>query len=170
MKTLKNEKGMILLTVLMLMFIGTLLGIIALNNSTVEVQIAGNEKLVSRAFATCEAGSNISIPIIERSIASGKLDPSEISIDGNSVIFGADLWNEINDPAYSYNTDSIASSPDLSMEIGQMRIKVDIDRLFQDVLPGGAIAFAMGYEGIGKGAAGGGTVIYYIISCASDKL
>ena len=172
MKPLNNESGMILLTVLMLMFIATLLGVISLNSSTVEVQLSGNDKRVSAAFAAAEGGIDLAIPIIEQSWASGKLDPASIVFNGYSVPMdtaGDQLYKEITDPDYSNDPDTTGSAvPDIRIpDIGNgAQVRIDIDRLFSQVIAGGALEFAMGYEGAGTGAAGGGVATYYRISSA----
>ena len=179
MKTLNNEDGMILLTVLILMFIATLLGVISINSSTIEVQISGNEKRVSTSFAAAEAGIDLAIPIIEQSLAAGSLTPSSFSVSGNAVDMDTviypgtnktQLYNEIADPAFSYNDDT-TENPDIYIEdlgVG-VEVSIDIDRLYSTVIAGGALEFAMGYEGVGAGAAGGGVIVYYRITSAGKK-
>lgn len=175
MKNLNNEDGMILLTVLLLMFIATLLGVIAINSSTIEVQISGNERRVSTSFAAAEAGLAIAIPIIKQSLTEGHLSPASFTVfdgEGNvPAVIDSNLFNEISDPAYSYDSDT-TDNPDIYIEdLGGLGVKIsiDIDRLYSEALAGGALEFAMGYEGVGAGAAGGGVVIYYMISSAGEK-
>lgn len=178
MKTLNNEDGMILLTVLMLMFIATLLGVISINSSTIEVQISGNEKRVSTSFAAAEAGIDLAIPIIEQSLAFGSLYPASFTVPDRegvdrAVVMDTDnnqLYKEISDPNYSYDDDT-TEDPDIYIEdlgVG-VEVMIDIDRLYSEVIAGGALEFAMGYEGVGAGAAGGGVVVYYRITSAGKK-
>ena len=178
MKTLNNEDGMILLTVLILMFIATLLGVISINSSTIEVQISGNEKRVSTSFAAAEAGIDLAIPIIEQSLAFGSLTPSSFTVPDREGVDRAvvmdttdnKLYKEISDPYYSYDADT-TDTPDIYIEdlgVG-VEVMIDIDRLYSEVIAGGALEFAMGYEGVGAGAAGGGVVVYYRITSAGKK-
>lgn len=170
MKTVKNEDGMILLTVLILMFIATLLGVISINSSTVEVQIAGNERRVSTAFAAAEGGLDLAIPIIEQSLISGTLMPAAFTVGEKAVTIGADLYNEISNPAFANNSDSVSETPDISIpSLGGVSVDIDIDRLYAEVIAGGALEFAMGYEGVGAGAAGGGIALYYRINSMGTK-
>lgn len=186
MKTLNNEDGMILLTVLILMFIATLLGVISINSSTIEVQLAGNEKKVSTAFAAAEAGLDLSIAVIELSLAEKKLYPSSFNVlDRDGVAQGVvmdtaispgtsktQLYNEIADPTFSNDTDTTESAtpdifiPDLGVGV---EVSIDIDRLYSEIIAGGALEFAMGYEGVGAGAAGGGVAVYYRINSAGGS-
>ena len=178
-KTLRNEDGMILLTVLILMFIATLLGVISINSSTIEVQISGHEKKTSTSFAAAEAGIDLSIPIIEQSLISGKLTPSAFSVVDSAGVSRAvtmdwdndQLYKEISDPDYANDTDTTESAtPDISIpDLGGVVVNIDIDRLYSEVIAGGALEFAMGYEGVGAGAAGGGVALYYRINSAGGK-
>jgi len=169
-KNLKNEKGMILLTVLILMVIITLLGTIAINSSTIEVQISGNEKRIATAFAGAEAGLGVSVPVIESTLDVGYLKPAPGSFTLSGVTMDeTNLANEILDPAHSYDPDT-TSTPDISIpSLGGVKVNVDIDRLFSEAIAGGALEFAMGYEGVGAGAAGGGVAVYYRISSSGKK-
>ena len=179
MKTFNNEDGMILLTVLILMFIATLLGVISINSSTIEVQLAGNERQVSTSFAAAEAGIDLAIPIIEQSLAFGTLTPSSFSVTGSDGVarevemdmVNEQLYKEISDPSYSYDDDTTGSTiPDIYIEdLGGAEVKIDIDRLYANIIEGGALEFAMGYEGVGAGAAGGGVEVYYLIASAGEK-
>ncbi len=160
-----DERGIILFTILMLMFIGSLLGVIALNSSNVEIQIAGYEKKVSTVFAATEAGIDVGIPIIEETWSAGTLTPTTLLIGGDDIITDkTNLGNEILKTTNTYDTDTPAASPDITIPyIGGAEVKIDIDRLYTQVIAGGALEFAQGYEGEGKGAAGGGMAIYYKI-------
>ena len=165
---------MILLTVLILMFIATLLGVISINSSTVEIQISGNDRRIAAGFAGAEAGIDIAIPVIEQSIGSTTLKPSVITVSGTDVIMDTNnqqLFKEITNPDYAYDTDSTDSAtPDIYIaDLGGAKVNIDIDRLFSEVIAGGALEFAMGYEGVGAGAAGGGIVLYYSINSAGTK-
>lgn len=56
-----DEKGIALITALMVMVMLTILGLAAIMTSTTEMQIAGNEKTANRAFYAAEAGINEAI-------------------------------------------------------------------------------------------------------------
>ena len=168
MKTLNNEDGMILLTVLILMFIATLLGVISINSSTIEVQLAGNEKRVSTSFAAAEAGIALAIPIIAQTIDKSALTPSSITgVDMDNT----QLYNEITDSAFSNYTDTTGSDPPniRIADLGGVEVRIDIDRLYSELVIGGDVKFAKGYDGRGYGAGGGGTIVHYRINSAGTK-
>ena len=55
-KSIGNEKGAVLVIALMLLAVLTVLGVAALNTTTTEIRISGNEKVYKQAFYTAEAG------------------------------------------------------------------------------------------------------------------
>jgi len=55
-KPIGNEKGAVLVIALMLLAVLTVLGVAALNTTTTEIRISGNEKVYKQAFYSAEAG------------------------------------------------------------------------------------------------------------------
>lgn len=180
MKTLRNQNGMILVTVLLLMMVVAILGTIAINTSTIDIQIFGNLKKSSETLESGEAGVEISIPIIERSLSAAELEPTQITVNGSTRCLdkvGGDcssstannLGLELTGGS-NYDADSTTSNPDLKMPMaGGVEVTVDIDRLYSYTLPGGALEFASGYEGVGAAAAGGGVGVLYRITSEGCK-
>lgn len=181
MRPLCNQNGMILVTVLLLMMVVAILGTIAINTSTIDIQIFGNLKKGSETMESAEAGVEISIPIIERTLAAGELEPTTITVNGASVdlskVSGTTNPNNLGGEiigASNYDADTVTGSgsngPDVTMAMsGGVNVKVDIDRLYSYTLPGGALEFASGYEGVGAAAAGGGIGVLYRISSEGSK-
>ena len=179
MKTINNEKGAILITMLLLMVIVTLLGVIAINTSTIDIQITGYSKREAQALQGAEAGVGLSIPIIENTIAGGALTPTSIpiTIDGTTTTYSLtgnppNLESEIlNDQLGGATGELSLFRSDISItDIGQgVKVDVDIDRMYSYALPGGSLEFAAGYEGVGAGAGGGGVGILYKINSRGTK-
>lgn len=164
MKTLNNERGAVLITTLLLIVIVTLIGLIAINTATVDIQISGQTKRSSMAFGGAEAGVDLAIPVIEGTLESGALVPPAptgiiTNLDTGSA---APLLSEITASADN-NADTASGTPDITAGLNGVAVQIDIDRLYSYQLPGGAIEFAAGYEGVGAGAAGGGTGVLYRI-------
>jgi four helix bundle protein len=171
-----NEKGAILITMLLLMVIVTLLGVIAINTSTIDIQITGHSKREALALQGAEAGIDLSIPIIESTLAMGQLSTSTTTVStafifssGSGSGYGTagatldtvSLSTEITGGS-DYNTDTAAASPDIAItDLKGVDVNVDIDRLYSYALAGGSLEFASGYEGAGAGAGGGGVGILY---------
>ena len=162
--SLNNERGAVLITTLLLIVIITLIGLIAINTATVDIQISGQTKRSSMAFGGAEAGVDLAIPVIEGTLASGALVPPAPTGIITALDTGAapNLLGEIT-ASSDYNTDTASGSPDITAELNGVDVQIDIDRLYSYQLPGGAIEFAAGYEGVGAGAAGGGTGVIYRI-------
>jgi Tfp pilus assembly protein PilX len=166
MNRLRNEEGMILITVILLLAIVTLLGVMAINTSTIDIQIFGNVKRASTAFSGAEAGTDVVVPVIERTIAAGVLDPDSIP-DG--TLDTTNLGNEITGGS-NYDSDTAAGNPDITItSLGGVEVQVDVDRMYSYNLPGGAMEFASGYEGVGAAAAGGGIGVLYKVTSQGKK-
>lgn len=174
-----NQRGAILITMLLLMVIVTLLGVIAINTSTIDIQITGHSKRAALALQGAEAGIDLSIPIIESTLSMGQLSTSTAMVsttitfptfpDGSVPTAGLNttsapnLGTEITGGAnYPNDNDSPTLNTDLSItNLNGVGVNVDIDRFYSYALPGGSIEFAAGYEGVGAGAGGGGVGILY---------
>ncbi len=158
-----GERGTVLITALILLVLVTLAGIIAVSGSLVDTQIAGNARRVTMAFEGAEGGVNLAIPIIEDTILNATLTPATVPTGPITGLDTADLEKEIlGDTAAP--ADTITGSPDVTMaSLAGVSVTTDIDRLYTNAIAGGAAQFAMGYEGIGAGASGGGVGTIYRI-------
>lgn len=166
MKLLRNDQGAILITVILLMAIIALIGTIAINTSTVDIQITGNLKRASTAFSGAEAGTDVVVPIIEQTIAAGVLDPGSIP---GGTLDTTNLGNEITGGS-NYDADTAAGNSDITLtSLGGVEVQVDVDRMYSYNLPGGAMEFASGYEGAGAAAAGGGIGVLYKVTSQGKK-
>lgn len=164
MTVLTNERGAILITVLILMVIIALIGTFAVNTSTVEIQISGNLKRTTSAFEGAEAGVGLSVPIIEKTLAVGTLDPTSFTVGSDTVTPVSSLGNEIIGAAMTNVTEDF-EVPSLD----GVKVEADIDRLYSYTLPGGAMQFAAGYEGVGASAAGAGVGVLYRIKSKGTR-
>lgn len=165
MKAKHGQQGFVLILVLVLMVIMTLLGIMVIDFSTIDLQITGNQKRVSITLEGADAGLDLSIPVIEKTLEDGALDAAALTDSGIvTAVDTTDLLDELTGMA-NLDPDTASASPDLTMaSLGGIEVKVDIDRLISDILAGGALEFASGYEGIGAGAAGGGISVLYRVT------
>lgn len=155
----KNEEGMVLAMVLMLMVVIAVLGAMAINTSTIDVQIFGNQKRSSEAFEVAQAGVDVSIPIIENTLIDGAI-PDFSALP--EIVLHPDTGDEILGTAVE--NDGVNNLPDVTVTMSNGTIsRSDIDRLYTQAIAGGAMEFAGGYEGTGASAAGGGTAILYRI-------
>lgn len=65
-KPLGNERGVVLVTALMVMALLTVGGIAALNTSDTELQISGNQRVASQAFYLAEAGVQHAVGVFKK--------------------------------------------------------------------------------------------------------
>jgi Tfp pilus assembly protein PilX len=158
----ESERGTILVTVLILLMIVSLMGIMATNIATVDLQITGNTKRTTAALEGAEGGSAVATSVIENTMENKALTPGATT----AVITSLDTANldeEIRG-GVAYDMDDPQASPDLAMaDLGQVAVNVDIDWMYTDLVAGGAAAMAMGYDGVGGGAGGGGSGALYQI-------
>lgn len=158
-KRLKNEEGMVLVLVLVLLMIIAILGVMAINTSTIDIQIFGNQKLSSESFEVAQAGIDVSIPVIENTLIDGA---APVFNPSDKIQLATDVMNEVLGVAVS--ADSVSNLPDVTVTMeGGANARTDIDRLYAQPVAGGSLEFAGGYEGVGASAAGGGTAILYRI-------
>jgi len=153
-----SERGFVLIASLLLLLVATVVGITALQTSTTNVMIAGNQRLSEINFSAADSGVSVSVPIIDNTAYS-----SAVSNIYASLVINPNFVNEI-----SGALPDITVSPDLQFSVGSgasaVTVSVDIEYLYSGSSAGGAMEFASGYEGLGKGAGTGGTEIYYSIN------
>ena len=80
-KTLRNENGFVLVTGLLILVILTLIGLAATRNTSVELQIAGNDRITKETFYVAEADDILSTEILEQSFAC----PTGFTKDGTTA-------------------------------------------------------------------------------------
>jgi hypothetical protein len=172
---LRQEDGIALLTILMLTVILTVIGIAAITTTTMDLKLAGGERLREGSINTAEACLSTSVQIIQQTLANSALPASILGLQ-TPVIWQAPLESEIMGvPGFEQNADTAdwqtlpttLIAPNAQIVLGGFTVNIDIDRLFARPKPGSSLAFAAGYEGTGAGAAGGGVEVLYRISCYS---
>jgi hypothetical protein len=156
-----NQQGSILFVALMVLLILTTLGIAAISTTTTEVRITGNAALQNMVFYGADGGGRSYPPVLTETIENRAV-PTRFIAPGGPVGDAVDLTAEIF--GFSPNdglTDDPFADPDLSAALDIVEVRLDLDRLQERLLAGGAAEFAGGYEGIGAASAGGNVGIYY---------
>ena len=177
--TLRNERGSALVVALLMLVILTLIGISASTTTTFELQISGNDKLYKMAFYQADGGTEAGAELIEQNIeerdwnkvdGSGDLDPATgTAIDPYNPYYRGNV--EVVTPNPYLNTDPVDPIPsDTNRDAvipadtppGSTAPHTNIRMGGNSVLStGSAVLLASGYEGMGKGAGGGGVWIVY---------
>ncbi len=183
MKTTNDEKGFVLVVCLMIMAVLTIIGIAATTNTSLELKIAGNDRLHKETFYKAEAADILSVEILEQNIncaigfgktsTVGGVDVADI--EGNIRVYSrpsprSELALYLNPEPWTTTNCNITYGddvPDISFPLNNGVVEVERADVYLGghaaMLPGGSLQMAAGYERKGKSAAGGGTARLYDI-------
>ncbi|MGW8161886.1 MAG: pilus assembly PilX family protein, partial [Desulfobulbales bacterium] len=181
MKTLHREEGFVLVTALLVMLVLTIIGIAATTNTSIELQIAANDKVHKKTFYEAEGGASLGTEVLEQAFgcpvgftATGTTTDSEGNVINIAELEGTvrvyDRGNDLTlwrnpappphpDPGYYSCTDA-PDDADAAYPIAKLASGIEVGYIQMGgethMLPGGALQMAAGYEGKGKSAAQGG--------------
>jgi len=144
---IQDEKGVVLVTSLIIMGLLMVIGTSITMTSSIELNIARNEKVGKTAFYRAENGRVIAARAIHAAAASTTWNNGD-NFEGNSEITIADgnFFTEgfdVND-----TVDTVFASPDIQMT-NDLGADIDIDKIEVGPMPGASAEFASGYEGVG---------------------
>lgn len=143
----KGERGVSLITVMMVIFIMTLMGISILAITGSERQIAGSvsasEASVDAAESCVSTGANVlqqslQAHAVPAAVLSNAVPPGPVPL-GNLAVLNGELITDGGNPDFPIGA---GSAPNLAMTIGNYQVFGDIDRLYvqcafgSDCLPG----------------------------------
>ncbi len=168
--TAANQKGVALLTILLLLVVMTIIGIMAITVTGLENRLAGYGRTAEAAKGAAEACLDAGIKIIQGTIDNGALPATYLSNAtpagpvplSNSATLQAEIMGQSDN-----NADNPDVAPNTVMTINGFTVNGDIDRLYALPKAGGSLQFAGGYEGTAGGASGGGVDIMYRVDCSS---
>ena len=137
MTKLNEEKGFVLLTALLIMIILTLVGLGAILNSSVEINISRNERLQKDSLFAADAGIQTVPTIVSYYIQNDPPDISSLSAEFQAIMQDNLFISEImgygdGDGA----TDTTTNNPDVIMTVAGRQVNMDIDRLYAKPLAG----------------------------------
>lgn len=168
----RGEQGFVLVTALLIMLVLTIIGIAVTNNTSIELQVSGNDKVHKKTFYEAEAGAMLATELLEQNLACATgfkaTVPGLADIEGtvrvqerggnqlafwtNTLMNATTLKNKFDNPLNSYDAAYPLQAGNLpTQEVGYLYYGGQTS-----VLPGGALQMAAGYEGKGKSAAQGG--------------
>jgi Tfp pilus assembly protein PilX len=164
----KDQTGMALVTVMIVMVIMTVIGIAALTVTGLENRMAGFQRTAEAAATAAESCIGTGVNIIQQTIDQATV-PNTFTEgqggpvpDANQAMLEQEIMGQLDNnadvPSVAWNTEAT---------IGPFRVRGDIDRLYAKTKAGGAIQFAAGYEGTAGGSSGGGVDIIYRITCVA---
>ena len=162
----KNEGGFVLVVALMIMAILSLIGLAGLTTSMFEVQIAGNEWVAKQTFYQADGGIGLAEHLIfENAICSSvKNGFAQANIGGDIVV--KDLkFSESN----ATNLEKIDNSERYAVYYPYGTSDAEphtnfLSKYEKVINPGTGLQMISGYEGLGAGAAAGGTSRKYEIA------
>ncbi len=161
----KSQKGIALITVLLLLVVMTILGIAAITVTGMENRMAGFTRSGEAASTAAEACLDTGLQVVQQTLdisAAGSL-PTAFDVsnggpvpDANHATLNAELLGQ-NDN----NSDTPSGNPNLSMTINNYSVSGDIDRLYVEPKAGTSQAF--------DEAQSGNAEIIYRIDCVSTN-
>lgn len=166
-----NEKGFVLITSLLILLILLVIGIAATNTSTIEIQIAANEKIHQQTFYQADGGAELASRVtyenamcinsggfLENPSGTGKRVIGKVEVlDLSFANPGAGT-----PPMPSDGTRDVAYYPDTATDNDPHTNMTVAGRTVATA--GSGLQQVAGYEGLGKGAAAGGTHVLYTIN------
>lgn len=170
---LEGEEGYVMIATLILLALLTVLGFSITRTTSVDIQIAGNEKVHRKTFYAADGGTQIAAELTEQNLgcvtgfAVATLDDDAgdgkpgIRVDTSAFWMNADpdpptdTFRDFYYPDGSVDlvTDLVTTRPHTSFTVGGNT----------KYSTGSAIQMVSGYEGKGKGGAAGGAHIVYDI-------
>jgi PilX N-terminal len=151
---LKDEAGMAIVFVLLILTVLIIVGVTSMSTSTVEIQVATHDARHKLAFYQADGGAQYSAELLEQNICCTSGFPT--STIGELNVVTPALWMNTSALAASdtnrdlfYPSTYSGSEPHTNVSLGGVTT----------LAAGGAIQMAAGYEGKGKGAPSGGAHI-----------
>ena len=174
---LRDDRGMAMLTVMMVLLMLTVLGIAAITVSGLGNTMAGLQRTMEASASAAESclgtganviqqvflpenGSQIPVALLDTSSPAGPVP------NGNKTVLENEL---IGNP--ENNVDQPTSAPNLVMPgtIGPYRVVGDIDRLYVKMRAGSGQQQFSAYDGAGVGAGSNGVDAFFRISCLATN-
>jgi hypothetical protein len=178
-QSIKNEGGYVLVGALLILLLLVVIGISASTSTSLEIQVAGNDRIRKETFYQADGGTQLAARLVEESFAS-RPNPFT-ALNGNNVlqdplspnntilIVDTTLWQNNNtardETSVSDGARDIAYFPDgynVALPNAIPHTNIIMDGV-TSLIAGAGLQMLAGYEGKGKGTAGGGAQILYTI-------
>jgi Tfp pilus assembly protein PilX len=176
LKIIGNQRGMALISALLLLLVVALMSVGVSMDTSMDVRIAAYQRFKARSFGFAESGVMVATDILEDNIYDVGWDAATADIDYKNLSpdYVGTLKIKQGQGSF-YMNKNVAEAVALKMDEdvnGSFDIKAEVtfQRLVMKVAEGGAIQIASGYAGLGKGASGGGThLLYNVMASGSDS-
>lgn len=169
-----NEDGFVLVVSLLILLILVIIGVAATTNTSIELQIAGNEKVHKQTFYQADGGAELGIRLTYENAMCINMGGFAANPSGNLVVYdltfanpgGSTLLPSDDDNYPDTDGDGLArqvvfypgnasdSDPHTNMTVGGVTVLSE----------GSGSAQVSAYEGLGQASAAGGTHVLYSIN------
>ncbi len=184
LSSMRAQAGVALIIALILLMVLTMIAVIAMRTTTLDLKMASNQVMVKRTFQVSEAGRASVHEVIDDHTfyrgwpvsisgsvpaSSGFTIPPEIQVDNDPGLQelylqnNADPWDlraAAVDMRLLVDADNPANGYDGPYDL---QADIFISRVTAIAAPGSDTSQVTGYEGLGAGAAGAGSHLYYRI-------
>ena len=167
---LNNEEGFVLVASLLILLILVVIGIAATSSTTVELFIAGNEKVHKQTFYKADGGTELGIRVAyENALCINSNGFTETTAGTGEAVLGDVVIKDLTlasptgaaVPMPDDATRDVVYYPETASD-GDVHTNLSVGG--RTVATAGAgLQMISGYEGLGKGAAAGGTHLLYDI-------
>jgi Tfp pilus assembly protein PilX len=153
--SLGNERGIVLISTMLILVLVTILGVSALNTSITEIQIAGNDKTSRMAFYHSDGGTYSSAKLISQALDAGEAPAySGLSYDEANPADPGDFLKKV------MGFIEYADTRDAELVTATGTVEIDIRSRVARHIVGGGVEFATGSAGAGVGSIGGVEILF----------
>lgn len=165
-----NQRGMALVSALLMLVVLSLMAIGLSMDSSMNVRIAGYQRLKARSFGFADSGLMASTDLLEDNIYEAGWDASAVggitypNLSADYGPSGTIMIMQDQGTFYMSENPGTCGEGNTTMTMtGDIQANVAVQKVVAKAATGGALQVAAGYAGIGKSQAGGGTHILYNI-------
>ena len=181
----EEQRGVALLTIMLLALILTVLGIAAINVAGWERRVAGMSATTNAAASAAESCVGTSVNVIKQGIdstisqfaflpavLSNAVPPGPVPVANASILYSEIKGQPLPSNAPSENNPDVptgpGAAPNIVLNVNNFTIAGDIDFMWRKQSAGSAGQASAGYEGYGAGSQGGATYVYKIDCIATN--
>ena len=173
-RVVSDERGMALISALLLLLVVSLLAVGLSMDSSMDVRLAAYQKFKARAFGFAESGLMAGADILESNVADSGWDPpSPFEFPHLSDDYVGTLLIDPDDSGVTgtFYLDKNPNENTTMAMTGDINADVITQNVVSKITSGSAMQVAAGYAGVGKGLGGGGAqVIFNIESTGTDAV
>lgn len=171
-KGINNERGYVLVGALLILLLLVVIGIAATTSTTLELQIAGNDRIRKETFYQADGGTELAARVTYENalcLNAGGFAAAPVGINGGRKIDQL----EVLDLTFAMPTGVAAALPSDAIRdvVFYPRNISDSDSHTNitvggkiELTPGSDVSEVTGYDSLGQGAAGGGTRALYTMN------